>query len=320
MCRKAGSWIVAHEPDGVIITAPRHSGRDYWTQNPAYTVTYNGNGGSVPVDAASGSVPLDTTRYEEGQTVTVLGNTGNLAVTNGKVFYGWIRSTVSSFVYYHAGDTFVMGSANERLSAVWAYPDTITLVYDDNGSTSGTVPAPPTEYNGLVWVQTAENRGNLQRTGYTFSGWYATYYSLGNVYTQTYTPGEYFLMSGMLPGYSISDNTVTLLAKWTPRATLLYNAGTHNGDFGGLAGANAICKASMPEACGTRTKVHAFMGRWADVELADIPSLTGIDADLPIVGPNGLQVSADWSVLGGGVYQDWPSCDNQFYLLCICGE
>jgi hypothetical protein len=37
-----------------------------------YSVIYNGNG------ATGGSVPTDSTNYLQGQTVTVLGNTGNL--------------------------------------------------------------------------------------------------------------------------------------------------------------------------------------------------------------------------------------------------
>ena len=40
---------------------------------PTYTVTYNDN------NADSGSVPTDSNNYEEGQTVTVKTNSGNLA-------------------------------------------------------------------------------------------------------------------------------------------------------------------------------------------------------------------------------------------------
>ena len=51
-----------------------------------YTVTYSANG------ATSGSVPTDSNDYEEGQTVTVLSNTGNLART-GYSFTGWNTTT-----------------------------------------------------------------------------------------------------------------------------------------------------------------------------------------------------------------------------------
>ncbi len=55
-----------------------------WTQNPTYTVTNHANG------ADSGSVPTDGNNYEEGQNVTVLGNTGTL-IRSG---YGLIGSRV----------------------------------------------------------------------------------------------------------------------------------------------------------------------------------------------------------------------------------
>lgn len=40
-----------------------------------YSVTYGGNGNT------GGSVPVDTQQYVEGDTVTILGNTGSLAKT-----------------------------------------------------------------------------------------------------------------------------------------------------------------------------------------------------------------------------------------------
>ena len=49
-----------------------------------YTVTYDENGN------IDGSVPTDNNVYEQGATVTVLGNTGDL-VKNGYSFYGWNR-------------------------------------------------------------------------------------------------------------------------------------------------------------------------------------------------------------------------------------
>ena len=52
-----------------------------WTENP-YTVTYNGNGNT------GGAVPLDGTGYNNGDAVTVLGNTGSLVKT-GYTFAGW---------------------------------------------------------------------------------------------------------------------------------------------------------------------------------------------------------------------------------------
>jgi hypothetical protein len=61
-----------------------------------YTVTYNANA------ATSGSVPTDPKTYHQGDTVTVLGNTGNL-VTSGYVFACWNTAANDSGTTYTQG-------------------------------------------------------------------------------------------------------------------------------------------------------------------------------------------------------------------------
>ncbi len=75
---------------------------------PTYTVTYDGNGNT------GGSVPNNTTNYEQGQTVAVLGNTGNL-VKNGYTFAGWNTQADGNGTTY--GASFTMGTANVILYA-----------------------------------------------------------------------------------------------------------------------------------------------------------------------------------------------------------
>lgn len=70
----------------------------------SFTVTYDGNG------ATSGSAPIDgISSYEEGKSVTVLGNTGSLAKT-GCTFSGWNTAADGSGTSYAAGATFTMGN------------------------------------------------------------------------------------------------------------------------------------------------------------------------------------------------------------------
>jgi uncharacterized repeat protein (TIGR02543 family) len=83
-----------------------------WTINPTYTVTYNGNG------QTGGAPPVDANNYEQGATVTVLGNTGNLVKT-GSTFAGWNTAADGSGTTYTQGQTFLMGSANVILYANW---------------------------------------------------------------------------------------------------------------------------------------------------------------------------------------------------------
>ena len=76
------------------------------------TVTYNGNGndgGSVPIDKLS--------PYNDGATVTVLDNTGNLTKTH-YIFYNWNTAANGSGVGFFPGDTFAI-IADTVLYAQW---------------------------------------------------------------------------------------------------------------------------------------------------------------------------------------------------------
>ncbi len=98
-----------------------------WILGPAYTVTYNGNG------STSGSPPVDTTNYEQGQTVTVLGNPGNLD-KSGYDFAGWNFQSDGSGTTYTVSQTFVMGAANVILYAQWSNPECDLVVNYDFGT------------------------------------------------------------------------------------------------------------------------------------------------------------------------------------------
>jgi len=77
-----------------------------------YGVTYDDN------DADSGSIPVDSRSYEEGEAFTVLGNSGNL-VKAERAFGGWNTTADGSGTTYGPGDTPIMGAANVTLYAKW---------------------------------------------------------------------------------------------------------------------------------------------------------------------------------------------------------
>lgn len=79
---------------------------------PVFTVTYLGNGNT------SGAVPVDSDTYETSEDVTVLTNSGTLALT-GYTFSGWNTAANGSGVTYPVGSTFVMGDENVVLYALW---------------------------------------------------------------------------------------------------------------------------------------------------------------------------------------------------------
>ena len=165
-----------------------------WTVNTTYTVFYNGNNNT------GGSPPSDPTNYQQGQTVTVPGNTGNLTKT-GYSFTGWNTAPDGSGATYAQGQTFTMGASNVTLYALWTSTATYTVTYNGNGNTGGTVPVDSTNYLQGQTVTVQGNTGNLVKTGYVFAGWNTQ--SDGN--GTTFWQGQTFTMGA---------NNVTLYARW----------------------------------------------------------------------------------------------------------
>jgi len=180
-----------------------------WQPNPTYSLTYQGNGNT------GGSAPSDSNSpYQNGSTVTVLGNTGNLVKT-GYRFLGWNTNSSATTPQYTAGNTFTI-NANTTLYAIWKQIFTVT--YNDNGAISGTAPNDGSSpYDTGSTVTVLGNTGNLVKTGYTFLGW-ATSNSASSA---QYTAGNTF---------TITQNT-TLYAVWQaiPKYTITYdgNGATH---------------------------------------------------------------------------------------------
>jgi len=79
-----------------------------------YAVVYADNG------ATSGSVPSDgSSPYNEGESVTVLGNTGGLARESYRDFVGWNTQADGEGTDYLPGATLTMPAANVTLYAQW---------------------------------------------------------------------------------------------------------------------------------------------------------------------------------------------------------
>lgn len=76
-----------------------------------YAVTYNGNGNT------GGTVPTDSTWYESGETVTVLGNTGSLT-KDGYTWTCWNTAADGGGTDYDPTDTFNL-SGMTTLYAKW---------------------------------------------------------------------------------------------------------------------------------------------------------------------------------------------------------
>ena len=171
-----------------------------WVPFNGYSVTYSGNGN------AGGTAPTDSTSYNPGATVTVLGNTGTLTRT-GYTFASWNTRAGGGGTTHAPNATFTI-NANPTLYAQWAV-NTDTITYNGNGSTSGFQVDMSSPYNEGTTV-TVMSRGNLAKTGYTFASWNTQAGGGGT----TYAPNATF---------TLSVNT-TLYAQWTLNSdTLTYN-------------------------------------------------------------------------------------------------
>ncbi len=159
-----------------------------------YTVSYNGNG------ATGGTVPTDGNSYLAGATVTVLGNTGNLA-NSGYTFAGWNTAANGTGDAYAGSQTFTMGSANVTLYAQWTSNPTYSVTYNANGATGGTTPIDDNAYVAGATVTVLENTGNLEQSGFCFAGWNTSADGLGTTYSEGAT-------------FTIGSANVTLYAVW----------------------------------------------------------------------------------------------------------
>jgi uncharacterized repeat protein (TIGR02543 family) len=179
----------------------------YAVWNPLHTVTFNGN------ENTSGTVPAAIQQTTFGSSITLPGNTGNLAKT-GYAFGGWSTS---------AGGTALTGTtytptANIELYAVWN-GNAYTVIYDANNG-DGTMA------NSAFTYSIPQNlRANaFTRNGYTFAGWATT--STGTV---AYTDGQ--SVSNLT---NIAGATVTLYAIWKTNTYNINYQDVGNGPFTGI--------------------------------------------------------------------------------------
>ena len=125
---------------------------------PIYLVTYDKNGGT-------GSVPVDTKEYRNGDTATVAGNIGNLT-RGGYEFGGWNTNNAGTGTQCDAGSRFVV-SGPVLLYARWRKLCAIT--FDGDGATMAPTPS-------SVHIVEGATVGTLPtgqaKTGYQFDGWW----------------------------------------------------------------------------------------------------------------------------------------------------
>ena len=209
------------------------------TSASAYTVTYNNNGGSGCTTTS----------------VTYGGKYGTMCepTRNGYVFIGWFDENYkdkplnyyadtysdlkNAFGYdadalynhyitygkgegrrisqYVKGDSFT-GNANKTIYAGW-YAQGYTISYNSNGGT-GSMASDVVKTGGTVTIKANE----FTKKGYTFAGWTTKSDGTDDGYNWTGWSGTWNYVNGQ---YGISNNTLKLYARWTPKSyTISYNS------------------------------------------------------------------------------------------------
>jgi uncharacterized repeat protein (TIGR02543 family) len=156
--------------------------------------------------SATGTTPLTTIPVSSGTTRTITAS--DYAQLADDTAY---RVSVIAF-----GATNYNDSAESSKSSLTTN-NGYTITYHANGSTAGTAPTAGTYITGAAATSISTNSGNLERTGYTFSGWNTLANGAGTNYTANGS------------GTFASTENIELYPVWTPNqitVTFSSNFGT----------------------------------------------------------------------------------------------
>ena len=161
--------------------------------------------------------------------------------------------TIAADGHYNVTFTFDASSHAVDVSTTRLY----AVIYNDNGKTSGSVPATSYHASGAT-VTVASNSGSLAKTGYNFGGWNTNSSGTGS---------NYAAGSGT---FTMSSADKDLYAKWTAKqTTVTLNANAPDGETvtGGGTTVTATYNSSLPSFDAlTCTGDYALTGYWDDDE------------------------------------------------------
>ncbi|NDI09496.1 MAG: hypothetical protein EBY74_00610 [Actinobacteria bacterium] len=170
-----------------------------------------------------GTVTPSTRVVNYGENVTFTFQPNNGATVRSVLVNGLPVTTSSSY-------TFTNVISNQTLSVTFdqqiSLSSTSNISYDSNGATSGTAPPATLVVSGSSYTP-ENNPGNLQKTGFVFSGWTTVLNDAATLVTDS---------------ISISTNT-TLYARWIKETfTVLFDANAGSGGASVIIeyGSNAV--------------------------------------------------------------------------------
>ena len=209
-----------------------------WEKKQAHTVSYDANGGY-------GSVPVDSTGYYEGDSVTVRFNP--IPMRSGYTFSGWSRG--DDIYSYNAESantvTFEMGTDDVTLQAKWT-PNTYTIIFKNDTEEKR-------QENVKYDTATALTANSFNApTGKKFAGWATN--DGGSVKYED--KAEVTGLTG------VANGEVTLYAVWEPIAvTITFN---QQEGTGGSESATATYGQQLPSAAAPSREGYTFGGYWTE--------------------------------------------------------
>jgi uncharacterized repeat protein (TIGR02543 family) len=220
-----------------------------WSQNAAYKITFNSNGGTGTLadqSIVSGlSAPL----------------TANTFTKSGSVFAGWASTATGITVEYADKASYTMGGSDLTLYAIWSQNAAYKVTFNSNGGT-GTM----TDQSIVTGMSAPLTANAFTKSGSVFAGWTTT---------ATGTTVEY----ADKVSYTMGGSNVTLYAIWSQNAAykVTFNS---NGGTGTMADQSVVQGLSAPLTANAFTKTGSVFAGWAStatgttVEYADKASYT----------------------------------------------
>ena len=279
-----------------------------------YSVTYNGNGNT------GGTAPADPTKYPQGTTVTVLGNTGSLAKA-GSTFAGWNTAANGSGTSYTAGSTFTMENMNDTLYAKWTV-NSYAITFDKNDAGAAGTMAQQTIQSGSSANLTPNA---FTKTGYTFDGW-ATSSGGAVVYADraSYTMGTaddtlyakwsaitYALNVSSSTGGNVSPSSATTVASGVPTPIkAIADVGYHFTHWTKISGSSTIADSTKDSTSVTLSSGNAevralFVKNTYTLSLAHVIGNAAPVADKDSVVNHGDTVRVTAPPISGDIFVKW---------------
>lgn len=256
-----------------------------WTQNPTFTVTYDGNGSNL------GMPPVDTNEYQAGAAVSVA-EPGSMGWV-GYRFVEWNTSSDGSGESLAPGSELEIPEANLTLFAVWEI-DSFSFSYDPNGADTGVSPSSSECAFGAEVI--VSGPGTLARAGHTFAGWNTESNGEGTDYSE----GSSLIMPAA---------PLTLFAQWAIDSyTLAYEAADADGGSVPEGGRFEYGSEVTVEGAGSLTRTGYTFTGWNTDEAGD-----GTDyavGSLLTIPTGGVTLYAQWSANSYSVSYEATNADD----------